>query len=59
MYIEIGDGLSIALDPYRLSTWNSAGRPTGIEGSFGYNIELEQLEIYTSSAWMKVSFTSL
>jgi hypothetical protein len=43
----------------RVSTWNTAGRPTGKLGRIGYNFELDQLELYNGSVWKKVGLTDI
>jgi len=41
------------LKPSKLSTWNTAGRPSGKRGDVGYNTEIKQVEIYDGSSWVK------
>jgi hypothetical protein len=57
--MDIGNKLAIRLLRSRVSTWNTAGRPTGKLGEIGYNTEEAQLELYNGSGWVKVAFTSV
>lgn len=50
-YISIGEDLSLRLGESRISTWTTADRPTGSNEMFGYNKELQQLEIYFNGQW--------
>lgn len=52
--------LSVMLGRNRLSTWNTSGRPTSPKrGTFGFNTELNQFEVYTGVAWYKVTLTAI
>ena len=35
----------------KIPTWNTAGRPTGKTGLFGFNTETSNLEVYANSIW--------
>lgn len=51
--IGVADKLGKPLGPHnRMAIWNTAGRPTSdfgpsLEGTYGYNTELQQIEIYS------------
>jgi len=48
------------LGQQRVALWTTAGRPASpVKGAAGYNTELNQLEIYTGSAWKKVALTNV
>jgi hypothetical protein len=59
LYYDIGNKLSIRLMRSRVSTWNTAGRPTGKTGEIGYNTEEDQLEVYDGAGWKKVALTGV
>jgi hypothetical protein len=37
-----------------LSTWNAAGRPVGKLGRFGYNYDLDRIEMYDGTKWQTI-----
>jgi len=54
-YLFLDNDLSMRLGFSKISTWTTAGRPAGIEGSFGYNLDLNQLEIYARYQWRAIT----
>lgn len=59
-FIKLGGGLWTQLSKLRMPTWGTNTRPdTPKEGTYGYNIETNTLEIYDGTAWYGSTFNAL
>jgi len=59
-YLEIGDGLSMILGAPRMVIWGTNGRPQNPRlGEFGFNDELNQIEIWNGQEWRKIATSAL
>jgi hypothetical protein len=53
LVINIGSGLSLMIGLPRIATWKTAERPKQAKrGTFGFNIETNNLEYWDGSNWL-------
>lgn len=58
LLIDIGQGLSLMLGLPTLASWNTLNRPnTPKVGTFGFNIETNNLEYWNGSNWLVASLS--
>jgi len=51
LLIDSIGGKVLQLGGNKMPTWNTAGRPTGKTGEFGFNTETSKLEVYANDTW--------
>lgn len=58
LLLDIGQGLSIMLGLPTIASWNTAGRPEKAKpGTFGFNIQTNNLEFWDGTSWFKASMS--
>lgn len=56
LFIDIGQGLSLMIGLPTIDTWESGTRPTKpVTGTFGFNVETNNLEYWDGVRWLGAS----